>query len=238
MRVEIFKIAPIPRAPGRREVPMPIFRSLLIAVSMFLLSHAPVAAQSDTCPGNALGLDDVLQCTCPANGPDGPIWGTSVYTADSNICTAARHSGVIGAAGGRISLTLFEGLESYTPSTANGITSAPWGSYNLSFAILAGTPAPAEAANPPCSGMPSGVAQYVCTCQSGAASGTVWGNGPYTDDSNICSAATHAGIIGGSGGNVRVLAAPGLQSYRGSAWNGITTRDFGSWGRSITFDRN
>ncbi|MGQ9910535.1 MAG: LCCL domain-containing protein, partial [Candidatus Flexifilum sp.] len=76
----------------------------------------------------------------------------------------------------------------------------------------------------------------VVTCPAGcaAATGAVWGSGPYTDDSAICRAAIHAGVLTDQGGPVQVTIAPGQQSYTGSARNGVTTSNWGQWNRSFT----
>lgn len=105
-----------------------------------------------------------------------------------------------------------------------------------SVAILAlafATPARAQAPCPPnLSGQPD---QVLCTCTAAAvaAEGTVWGSGTYTDDSAICRAARHAGVVGPGGGRVQVSRVPGLPAYRGSTANGVTTADFGAWGQAF-----
>jgi hypothetical protein len=81
-------------------------------------------------------------------------------------------------------------------------------------------------------------ATLTCVCSaSQAASGTVWGSGVYTDDSSICRAARHAGIIPASGGAVRVDILPGQSAYTGSQANGVTTTPYGSWARSFKVSR-
>jgi len=75
----------------------------------------------------------------------------------------------------------------------------------------------------------------VCSCPATAASGTVWGTGPYTQDSSLCGAALHAGVIGSSGGNVHVIPAAGCPAYTGSTAHGITTQRWGSYPASFTF---
>jgi LCCL domain-containing protein len=214
MRLEILKIA-------------------TFAVAMMFGSAFGAAAQS-TCPDNALSLQGATTCSCALGGTSTAVWGSGPYTADSNICTAARHAGAIGPNGGMIQVVMAPGQSSYPGSAANGVNTSTWAEYSSSYYVYLAQASSIEA----CGRMPTGQDVYVCSCAAGAPAGTAWGSGPYTDDSNICAAATHAGIISSSGGNVRVLAVPGLQSYRGSAWNGITTSDYGTWGRSITFDRN
>ncbi len=198
------------------------------------LCIAPLAAQADECPANALNIVGSLNCSCPANAQNAPIWGTNVYTGDSNICTAARHSGVIGGTGGDISLSMVAGQGDYPSSTANGITSGQWGQFNESFTVLAGTPAVIAA----CGTMPTGAQVHVCSCAPGASAGSVWGSDPYTGDSNLCAAAQHSGVITAAGGQIRALGVAGLSSYRGSPWNGVDTMDYGQYSNSVTFDRN
>lgn len=78
--------------------------------------------------------------------------------------------------------------------------------------------------------------QLLCHCDSASTqTGTLWGDGRYTDDSNICRAARHAGMIGDDGGMVAVYAEPGLPQYAGTQRNGISSASWGSWSRSIAF---
>ncbi len=82
-------------------------------------------------------------------------------------------------------------------------------------------------------------AQLTCRCDAGWRRGTVWGGGAgyYTDDSSICQAARHAGLIGESGGVVRVTPAPGRSSYSGGVANGVTSQSYGAWGASFTLTK-
>lgn len=66
--------------------------------------------------------------------------------------------------------------------------------------------------------------------------GSVWGTETYTDDSSVCSAAVHAGIINPvEGGRVVIEIAPGEGSYEGSEANGVTSQEYGEWAGSFTF---
>jgi hypothetical protein len=74
---------------------------------------------------------------------------------------------------------------------------------------------------------------YIIT---GSTSGTVWGSGTYTDDSNIAKAAVHAGIVAiGETKTVTIRIMLGQSSYPSTAANGITTLSYGSWGGSYEF---
>jgi hypothetical protein len=74
-------------------------------------------------------------------------------------------------------------------------------------------------------------------CDGKCGGGSVWGSGPYTGDSDICSAAQHAGVIGESGGVFKVTNAPGCDSYTGSTANGVTTSGYGSYGSSFNVSK-
>ncbi|MDT0200378.1 LCCL domain-containing protein [Nocardioides sp. AE5] len=78
-----------------------------------------------------------------------------------------------------------------------------------------------------------GGAAYRHSCDPNGTPHTVWGGdgGTYTDDSSICTAAVHAGLLTlTAGGSVLVTPTPGLDDYGpGSTQHGITTQ---SWTRS------
>jgi hypothetical protein len=77
--------------------------------------------------------------------------------------------------------------------------------------------------------------QYTFTCPPGGRSYTVWGTDIYTDDSSVCTAAVHAGLIDfEDGGEVVIEVRPG-ESYLGTWANGVTTESYGSWGGSFVF---
>ena len=173
------------------------------------------------------------RCSC-TGAERGSVWGSGPYTADSSICVAARHAGVIGATGGTVLAMGLPGQASYPGSSNNGVTTSNWGSYGASF-DFGPIPMPAQAAA--CGAFPGGAGPYACSC-TGAESGSVWGSGPYTSDSNLCVAARHAGVIGPRGGTITVLGVGGLAAYTGSEANGVRTSNWGSYGSSVIFNRN
>src|SRR5262249_8492740 len=60
----------------------------------------------------------------------------------------------------------------------------------------------------------------------------VYGTDVYTSDSNLATAAVHAGRLApGQTGEVRVRIVPVLPSYQGSTRNGVTTK---AWANSWT----
>lgn len=77
---------------------------------------------------------------------------------------------------------------------------------------------------------------FVYNCSPNGTFDTVWGTDVYTDDSSICTAAVHAGkITRAAGGTVTIEITPGQEAYIGSARNGVTSSNYGSWGGSFIF---
>lgn len=78
--------------------------------------------------------------------------------------------------------------------------------------------------------------EFEYTCSPGGNVGSIWGTDVYTDDSSVCTAAVHAGLITiQSGGAVTIEIRPGEDSYDGSEQNGVTSNDYGAWGGSFIF---
>ena len=65
----------------------------------------------------------------------------------------------------------------------------------------------------------------------------VWGTDVYTDDSSVCSAAVHAGLISpATGGPVTIEVRPDHSPYHGTTRNGIKSRTWiDPWPGSFTF---
>ena len=82
-----------------------------------------------------------------------------------------------------------------------------------------------------------GTPSLVCSCTAEATqAGSVWGSDLYTDDSAICRAALHAGMIEASGGTVWVFERPGSQTYPAVDPQRVTSITWtGGWRRSIAF---
>jgi hypothetical protein len=214
----------------------------------------PAEAQEDC--GTYPLPQETYTCTCPAAGAPGAVWGSGPYTADSDICTAALHAGVIGQQGGSVTAILRPGEASYAESTANGVTTQRWGSYDSSYDFPADiglqavdTPVPGPTApglvpvasgeDQLCAGLDYASAETVCRCDPGQGTGaTVWGSSPYVAGSDLCAAARHAEVIGLDGGVISVIRVPGLTSYRGSERGGIKTDDWGEYNDSFIVNAN
>src|SRR5262249_8785682 len=57
--------------------------------------------------------------------------------------------------------------------------------------------------------------------------GTVWGSGPYTDDSNLAMAGVHAGLISvGQSATIHRTSTGSTNNYVASTRNGVTTSNW------------
>jgi hypothetical protein len=190
---------------------------------------------------------DCFLAWCPPGGLAGAVWGSEVYTADSSVCTAALHAGIIAAAtGGPFTVRMLPGQQSYRGTARNGVSSQDWASYPASFTFGEkcdpARPRPGSSAALPINATaataattsPRGAKTVWFSCAEGLAFSTVWGTDVYTDDSPVCGAAVHAGVLrAGQGGVVAIELVEGRQSYSGTARNGITSQSWGSWPRAF-----
>ena len=87
------------------------------------------------CTEYSHGQEGFFECRSDTCGQDTPVWGVNPYTADSCICAAARHSGVVAGDGGTFRVAAGAGLGSYGGSRQNGVASSPYGAYDLSITI-------------------------------------------------------------------------------------------------------
>jgi hypothetical protein len=72
-------------------------------------------------------------------------------------------------------------------------------------------------------------------CPAGSP-GSIWGTDLYTDDSSVCTAAVHVGLItADTGGRVTIEIRPGASAYTGSLRFGVESREYESWMGSYAF---
>lgn len=216
-------------------------------------AEAPEAtdvALADACPERVTdmrGSNDPLNCSCTVEAAaDGNVWGAGPYTDDSNVCRAAMHAGLLTDEPVNVTINFMAGRRTYSGTTAHGVTSRRYGNWDGSFAFEGAAMGEEISTSglEPCPDIATALRDadgpLACSCSAQAASDSryVWGSGPYTDDSGICVAAVHAGVIGRDGGDVSLSHSAGLDSYSGSTANNVTTRDYGNYGGSFDFNED
>lgn len=184
---------------------------------------------------------DEQSCTCEADHAGGALWGDGIYTEDSNPCAAAVHAGVIKAdKGGAIVMKHAKGCNSYPGLKKNGVVSHGWGKFDGSFYFPDhgdGKCAKSDACPRTFKELPEldDETEVTCKCEPNP-TGTVWGAHPYTQDSGLCAAAVHAGVITkDEGGFVTAKASPGCAKYEGNKQNGVKTSSWGPYDTSFFF---
>lgn len=216
-------------------------RALIPPLLSALLLAPPAAAQEEPCPRDVMGLraGASLACTCTAAAvaEAASVAGSEAYTGDSRICRAALHAGVVGRAGGPVRLRVIAGVERHPGATRNGVRSADFGPWRLSFTFEEGEATGPRLCPDRMIAYPAG-ARLACLCTGEAAlrQAAVWGSDPYTADSGLCRAALHAGAVPVTGGMVTVLVGPGRDGFPASARHGVQTRDFGPFRTSFAFE--
>jgi LCCL domain len=76
--------------------------------------------------------------------------------------------------------------------------------------------------------------EFEYDCPPGGETFNIWGTDVYTDDSSVCTAAVHVGVITvAEGGSVTIQVRPGEDEYEESERNGVTSNPYGPWGGSF-----
>jgi hypothetical protein len=81
------------------------------------------------CPDTPSGFEqgNTYACMCPSNPPPATIYGTAVYSNDSNICVAAIHAGVLRkGVNGQVVLQVVSSPPVFRGKTQSGIKSEVW----------------------------------------------------------------------------------------------------------------
>ena len=134
-----------------------------------------------------------------------------------------------------------------SPPTPRRTTTAPRASPTATGAGASSSSAPPPTARTSASAAPTGArAPSTSAARTARSSSTaaprrasiedVYGTDLYTDDTSVCSAAVHAGLITvATGGDVTIEIRPGAASYTGSTRHGVTSQDYDSWSGSYVF---
>jgi hypothetical protein len=197
----------------------------------------------ELCPRSLVinrNLPTPFTCTCTGEATrrrSGAVWGTDFCTDRSDLCRAALHAGVIAVEGGPVTVMRSEGRPIYAGSSRNGVTTKDYRSSDASITFAGTARSPLGPCPSRLSISPDLPTPFTCTCSSEVArgSGPVWGTDFYTDRSDLCRAALHAGVIAAEGGRVTVMRSEGRPIYAGSSRNGVTTKDYGRYDASIAF---
>jgi hypothetical protein len=73
--------------------------------------------------------------SCPEQCLWGMVHGDGTYTADSAICVAAVHAGVIGAEGGAVHVRIGGMQPAFAGTERNGVTTSEHGKFVTSFSF-------------------------------------------------------------------------------------------------------
>lgn len=72
----------------------------------------------------------------------------------------------------------------------------------------------------------------------GRTTGSIWGDGIYSDDSDLATVAVHAGLLkAGQTGLIKVTIMPGLDKYSGSQQHGVTSSEYQGYPGSMRVEK-
>ena len=214
-----------------------IFATLLLAIMAIAVAQAynQAPANMKSYRGKN-GSSFTFQVT---GNNSGRIWGgeSNVYTDDSDIATAAVHAGLVRKGEiAVIKITILAGRSSYPAITRNGVTSIKYGSYDGSYKLEKVASAAATITAPQNATTMRGNNGKTYTFQvTGKTSGRIWGgeSNVYTDDSDIATAAVHAGLVrSGQTATITLKILAGRSSYPSINRNGVTSIKYGSYSGS------
>ncbi len=77
---------------------------------------------------------------------------------------------------------------------------------------------------------------FVYHCPADGSASSIYGTDRYTDDSSVCTAAVHAGLITfAAGGDVTIEIQPDAETYVGTERNGVSSGSWSGWFGSFVF---
>jgi hypothetical protein len=158
---------------------------------------------------------------------DQPVWGTTTYTDDSGLESAAVHAGLMRAGQtGIVKVRVLPGQDKYDATSANGVRSNEYSRADGSYRFT-GVTVTMPSRSSSLSSYRDLVGHSITLPVVGTTSGSVWGSDVYTDDSSVAAAAVHAGALSvGEFGFVKVTLMPGQSRYEGSMRNGVTSQTY------------
>lgn len=113
---------------GEQQLKLSDMRSLRSAIAAKEVVNAPLAPTNMA--NQSIGKEYLFSVTGPQPGTTGSLWGTNVYTLDSNIASAAMHAGLLKPGETKVlRIRTMPSLPQYVGSVQNGVTSADYGAY-------------------------------------------------------------------------------------------------------------
>jgi hypothetical protein len=207
----------------------------LLGILSLAVAIAPAAAQqsrlriewNDFAPQYRRQIDRRVTVICPPSGAPSTVYGTGVYSDNSSVCGAATHAGAIDTTnGGVVTIVIAPGMSSYQGSTQNRVTSLGLGMFAGSFRIeTGGVPGQVDWSTTAV-GLSLAGKPLTLICPPGDLT-RVWGTDTYHEDSSICSAAAHAGVITSRSGGAVTIQGTGPQTlFAASDRNGVTSLEW------------
>ncbi len=225
-----------------------IIVALLMILSMVLPAHADIITVEEVYDYME-EVGSVFEVTITGK-LDGLVWGNGIYTSDSDIETAAVHAGIVKPRERKtVKISIMAGQKYYEGTLRNGVTTEEYDEYSSSFKFTdIGLPLAPQTTTDALKNIESkaedlDLAKYpvgteINVIVTGKSTGSVWGNGIYSSDSDIGVAAVHAGLVKkGETKTLKITVLAGQAYYEGVLKNGIESYNYeGEWEASFKFN--
>lgn len=171
---------------------------------------------------------------------NGTVYGDGVYTDDSELATAAVHAGIVSPGETKdVQVQILPGQQSYKGDLNFGVSSNSYGAWDGSYKFLDTPMSEADMVFPDpgnLTGYRGKVGKILQFKITGSTTESIWGDGIYTDDSDLDTAAVQAGLVkDGDDATVAVKILPGQGKYIGKSRNGVDSQAYGKFDGSYQF---
>ncbi|MEM7253176.1 MAG: LCCL domain-containing protein [Pseudomonadota bacterium] len=181
------------------------------------------------------------------------VFGTDVYPSNNSICIAALHAGRITSEGGRVTVQLNPGQDSYTGSERNGVSTGSLPGTKRSFVFVDSPNGSEETVRQKYIPRIKWDTKFTSTglaykqligqslsfrcprAPSNLRPRRIVGTDAYAWHSMVCRAAVHAGKISTDGGVVTVRIGAAKKKLVGSIRNGVETKGGSGGIRTLSF---
>jgi hypothetical protein len=188
-------------------------------------------------------IGKIFRVKCPScKGAKTIVFGSFIYHPLSSICSSALHAGNIGEEAGYVLVEIVEGKKIYNGSVgAHDKVSSTFSGSKISFRTKKATPPTKISCMDTPAKSPFNVAtvgtKFVVVCPKKCTDfkSDIFGTEVFTDQSAICLAGIHSGVMSDLGGELEFMIEAGQSFYKGTKSFGIISKARDAYVRSYKF---
>jgi hypothetical protein len=189
------------------------------------------------------GVGKIFRVKCPScKGIKTSVFGSFIYHPLSSICSSAVHAGNLEEEGGYILVEKVQGKEIYNGSVGSyDKISSTFSKSKISFKTKKAIPPTKISCTDTPAVSPFNTAtvgtKFVVICPKKCSENKlfIYGTEVYSDQSPICLAGFHSGVMNDRGGELEFIIESGQNFYKGSKSFGIISKSRDAYVRSYKF---